>query len=293
MDGVTSKKIGVWSGITYVMLLFISIPLLIILDPDYAKSLNNFDPLSELGSTEFSKEYYRALHIIGGLLALMYVEMEFKPNRQIYYNLKNWNWALTTLRLGALGQITMGIFDEKHFPQHLFATIAFAVGGVSCLALICFNLDNQLLGKGGSKGLIISGYVISVIAMMNALYFRYSTIRGIWQFLVMISVISWYIFESSNFKSNNTQLKTVQNIPLLKVNNISYLMLGFGIYLIIFGVLLHIVPTMWPWSCDANDRRCDISNVVPLIISGVILISFVLFHQFQVKQNVMKLNTAL
>jgi hypothetical protein len=219
--------------------------------------------------------------------------MEFKPNRRIYYNLKNWNWALATLRLGALGQITMGIFDETYFPQHLFATIAFVAGGVSCIALICFNLDNQLLEKGESKGLIISGYVISVIAMMNALYFRYSTIRGIWQFLVMISVISWYIFESSNFKANNPQLKTVQKVPLLKVNSISYLMFGFGIYLIIFAVLLYNVPTMWPWSCDANDRRCDISNVVPLFISGVILISFVLFHQFQVKQNVMKLNKAL
>ncbi|MCE7736387.1 MAG: hypothetical protein GPJ54_16020 [Candidatus Heimdallarchaeota archaeon] len=292
MNRVISRKIGIWSGLSYIMLLFISIPLLIILDPDFSKSLNSFDPLSQLGSTEFSEGYYRTLHVFAGMLALLYIELEFVPNRQIYRNLKNWDWALRSLRIGALGEIAMGIFDESFFPHHLFATIAFAVGGVTFLALVSFNLDNQLLQKDNIKRLINSGYIISIIAMMNALYFRYSTVRGIWQFLVLATVILWYVFESRNFKTFNSEILIAEETPLLKVNNISYLMFAFGIYLIIFGILLYAVPTMWPWSCGPNDKRCDISNIIPLLISGAILVSFVLFHRSQVNQNVKEFNKA-
>ena len=74
MKRVTSSNIGFWSGFSYVLILFISIPLLIILDPGFSKSLNSFDPLSQLGSTEFSETYYRILHIFAGILALLYIE---------------------------------------------------------------------------------------------------------------------------------------------------------------------------------------------------------------------------
>ena len=63
------------------------------------------------------------------------------------------------------------------------------------------------------------------------------------------------------------------------------LMLGFGIYLIIFSFLLYFLPTMWPWSCSVNDKKCDLPNAIPLLVSGIILNLFVIYHQVQVKQN--------
>ncbi|MFV2014748.1 MAG: hypothetical protein ACC656_04930 [Candidatus Heimdallarchaeota archaeon] len=285
MNWVTSRKIGILSGIIYALLITFSIPLLIFLDPDFSKSLTSFDPLSRLGSSKVSETYYRALHIFGGILALIYVEMEFIPNRPNYRKLKNWDWIVRSLRLGYLGEIFMGVFDESIFPNHLFATIAYAAGPVSSLVLVSFNLDNQLTQKDKIKRLVVSGYVISIIGIMNGLYFRYSTIRGIWQFLIIITVLSWYIIEARSYHAIGTQLADIEDTPLLEINKISYLMLGFGIYLIIFSFLLYFLPTMWPWSCSVNDRKCDIENAIPLLIAGIILNSFVLYHQRQVKQN--------
>lgn len=292
MNRFSSRKLGIYSGVLYIILISITIPLLMILDPDFSKSVTRFDPMSQLGNTEFSGIYYRSLHVIAGILALLYIEFEFIPSRSIYKKLNNWNWAVRAIRLGYIGQIAMGIFNESIFPQHLFATIVFAAGGVSCIVLVSFNLDNQVDHKTELKRLIFSGYAISIIAMFNALYFRYSAIRGIWQFFVMISVISWYIYEARKFKTLNGQIPILNAVPIIKVNRTTHLMFAFGVYLIIFGFLLYFVPTMWPWTCSENDRKCDLSNVIPLLISGTILISFVLYHQLQVKQNQKNLETA-
>lgn len=263
------------------------IPILIYLDPDYSTSLSEFDPLSKLSETHFSKNYYRFLHIVAGLLALIYFELRFFVNRTIYHKLNNWNLIVVTGRIGAFGQIATGIIPRGVHPLHLFAAMAFASGYVGCLVFTCFNLDNQLSSKGLFSRIINPGYIISIIAMMNALYFRYSGIRGIWQFFVMITVMSWYVTEAFVYhKEKKVASKYIQdNSEVLKINNISYLMIGFGIYLIIFGFLLYAFPTMWPWQCKDNSETCDTSNIISLLVAGVVLVSYSLYYQFKIKQK--------
>lgn len=281
---------GAISGIAYIVFMSTLIPILIYLDPDYSTSLSEFDPLSKLSETDFSKNYYRFLHITAGLLALIYFELRFFVNRTIYHKLNNWNLIVLSGRIGAFGQIATGLIPRGLHPWHLFAAMAFATGYVGCLVFLCFNLDNQLRLKGLFSRIINPGYVISMIALMNALYFRYSGIRGIWQFFVMITAMSWFLFEALVYRKekNVTNENIKDNSEVLKINNISYLMIGFGIYLIIFGFLLFIKPKMWPWQCNSvnNTETCDPSNVISLLIAGVILVSYSLYYQYKVRQKI-------
>jgi len=189
------KEIAKWgdmAGLTSMLSITTIIPILIYINPDFSTSLSGFDPLSQLSNTPATKVYYRTLLIITGLLIMLYFELSFIPNRIEYQKLHNWKLIKVFIRIGVIGQISTGIFDEGIFPQHLFATILFATGYVGALGLFCFNVVNQMKDTSSYWLLLNAGFIISILATMNAIYFRYSTIRGIWQFSIMLETMSWY-----------------------------------------------------------------------------------------------------
>ncbi len=265
----------------------IGIPLLIYKDPSFSTDLSHFDPLSKLSQTNASKNYYKLLHVISGILSLLYFELHFFPQRKIYGKLNNWKLSRISARIGSVGQIATGIFDRNMFPIHLFSAAAFAGEYVSCFVFISFNLDNQLIKKEKINNLIIFGYLASFVGMMNILYFRYSSIRGIWQFFVIIIVLSWYIFEARTYRNQLQFLENnvVKYSEITEISGASYLMIGFGIYLLVFGFLLHTLPKMWPWKCSENSETCQLPNVISLVVAGTILILFALHSQLQIKQK--------
>jgi hypothetical protein len=276
----TRERIGAYSGLLFLVLMGIGIPLLIILDPSFSTNPKGFDPLSKLSQSEQSKYYYMAIHIFSGILALLYFELHFFPSRPLYDHLANKKLAVISARIGAIGQIALGIFARGLFPFHLFAAAAFAIGYVSCFVFISFNLDNQLNSTEKFSKLIVLGYLSSIIALMNTLYFRYSNIRGIWQFFVIISGMAWYIYEARIYSQNKADFKNgdlVADTPS-EIKNVIYLMVGFGIYLLIFSYLLYSRPKMWPWECTENDETCQLPNVMALAVAGVILLLYSLYY---------------
>lgn len=284
---IERDRVGQLSGLFYLLLMGIGIPLLIFNDPSFSTNLNHFDPLSKLSQTNASRTYYKFIHVISGILALLYFELHFFPQRSIYEKLNNWRLSRISARIGSVGQIATGIFVRGVFPLHLFSAAAFAGGYVSCFVFISFNLDNQLIENCKINKLIVFGYLASFIAMMNILYFRYSSIRGIWQFFVIIIGLSWYIFEAIMYRNHSIFMENsvIKHSEVSEISGASYLMIGFGVYLVVFGFLLHIVPNMWPWKCSENSETCQLPNVISLIVAGTILILFALHSQLQIKQK--------
>lgn len=285
--GIKRDVVGRLSGLFYLLIMGIGIPVLIYNDPSFSTNLSHFDPLSKLSQTNASKNYYKLLHVISGILALFYFEFHFYPQRKIYGNLNNWNLSRISWRIGSVGQIATGIFVRSMFPLHLFSAAAFAGGYVSCFVFISFNLDNQLIENGKINKLIIFGYLASILAMMNILYFRYSSIRGIWQFFIIGLGMSWFIFETLIYRNHSTFMEKniIKYSEVSEISRASYLMIGFGCYLMVFGVLLNIFPKMWPWQCSENDETCQLPNVISLIVAGTILIIFGLHSQLQIRQR--------
>ncbi|MCE7737456.1 MAG: hypothetical protein GPJ54_21375 [Candidatus Heimdallarchaeota archaeon] len=285
---IERDSVGRLSGLFYLLIMGIGIPLLIFNDPSFSTNFSHFDPLSKLSQTSASKNYYKALHVLSGIMALIYFEFHFFPQRIIYGKLNNWNLSRVSARVGSIGQIATGIFVRGMFPLHLFSAAAFAGGYVSCFVFISFNLDNQLIKKGKINKLIVFGYLASFVAMMNILYFRYSSIRGIWQFFVIIVGLSWYVFEAIMYRKNSKFLENniVNYSEVSEISGASYLMIGFGIYLFVFGFLLYAMPKMWPWKCTENDETCQLPNVISLIVAGSILILYSLHSQLQIKQKI-------
>ena len=276
------KEIAKWgdmAGITSMLSITTVIPILIYINPDFSTSLSGFDPLSQLSNTPATKVYYRILLIVTGILTMLYFEMSFIPSREEYEKLQNWKLIKIFIRIGVIGQISTGIFDEGIFPQHLFATILFATGYVGGLGLFCFNMANQMKNTGKYWILLNAGFVTSIIALMNAIYFRYSTIRGIWQFFIMLSTMCWYLAENFYYRKYKPLLQQeIIKEGIVGYTKYTYLMFAVGIYLILFGFMLYYFPTWKPWACAPHDRKCDIPNVVSLLIAGTILLSFITIY---------------
>ena len=275
------ELVGLVSGLLYIILMGILIPILMYLDPSYSTSLNNFYPLSELSVSDYSKSYYQIILVFGGVCAFLYYELAFIPNRVEYKKLRNWKLIVISARIGIIGQIFAGIFDLSVTPYHVLATMTWATGYILCLILICFNLEDQLVKKKKYNILIKSGYGIVVIGMLNVFYFRYSLIQGIWQFVIIASVIIWYTFEMVLFKSSNNELQS--NLATfshqLEIHKFTYVILAFGVYLIMFGTLLYFNPSILPWQCAKDNIRCDTPNYVILVMAGSLL------NLLTVKQN--------
>lgn len=275
------EMVGIVSGLIYIFLMSILIPILIYLDPSFSASPTNFYPLSELSVSEYSKSYYKIILVFGGVCAFLYFELAFIPNRVEYKKLRNWRLIVIFARIGIIGQIFAGIFDLSFTPYHVLAAMLWATGYIFCLVLICLNLEDQLVQNTKYNILIKSGFSVVIIAMLNVFYFRYSSIQGIWQLVIIISVVMWYTFETILYKSTDNDLKSnlTKFTPKSEIKKFTFVILAFGGYLIIFGILLYFNPTILPWRCTNNNLRCDTPNSIILVVGGCLL------NLITVKQN--------
>lgn len=269
----TREKVGIVYGLFYILLMCILIPILMYLDRSYSTSPTNFYPLSDLSVSEYSKLYYKLILVLGGVSAFLYFELAFIPNRIEYEKLRNWKLSGISFRMGTIGQIFAGIFDLSYTPHHVYATMIWAFGYLLCLVLICFNLEDQLIKLGKYNILVKSGFIVTIIAMTNVIYFRYSSVQGIWQLVMIFSVVIWYTLEMVLYKLSHNELKSnlTKFKHKLKINKFKYVIFTFGVYLIIFGLLLYFNPKIIPWQCAKDNLRCDTPSSLILVIGGVLL----------------------
>ena len=132
------NKFGIFAGVLYVCLLFISIPYLIISNPSFNHSLTKFDPVSNLGMYKETSQIFMFVSIIEGSLLFCYIHFHLERQRPLYRNFKNWDSSLRISKLAPIGQIGVGVFDKSFITLHLLSALFLFAGFCAFLFLVSF-----------------------------------------------------------------------------------------------------------------------------------------------------------
>lgn len=189
-----SRTLGIFSGILYITLFLILIPILISLNPEFVISTNKIDPLSKLGVNFETAIYYNLMQGLGGLLIFIFYHYNFQK-KKFYIQLDNWDKTIKFGQLAVFGQVTMGIFAniEILHTYHLIVGLFFFVGII--LSIFTISLDFKHSNNSELYILTYLAYVICLIGFSYPFYFRYTRYTGLWQFLLLGTIMSWFIIE--------------------------------------------------------------------------------------------------
>ncbi len=273
------SQLGLLAGITYLFTFIFITPILIYLDPEFDISILDFDPLSQLGVSSETILYYNIVMFFDGIFLFLYYHWYLSQTRSEYEYLKGWDISITTGKTAGVGQIGLAVFfniDILH-SLHIISGILF-FGGIT-LSMLITSLDLTHISKLSNHIRVLTGITLFIViwGISYPFLFRFTDHIGLWQFVIVVAMFCWYIFENYSY---------VSLVPILKENktNDYHYPLDFiyktgiilGILLIIIGFALLIFPKYDPSPCgEVGDRKnCHPMDNVISGVAGMILVLF-------------------
>lgn len=271
-------RLGLLAGVSYLFTFIFITPILIYLDPEFNISILDFDPLSQLGVSSETILYYNVAMFFDGIFLFLYYHLYLSQSRAEYEYMKGWEISIIAGKTAGIGQIGLAVFfniDILH-SLHIISGILF-FGGVA-LSMFITSLDMTHL-SAHNKHIKILTRITLFIVIWGASYpfiFRFTDHIGLWQFVIVVSMFCWYIFENYSYPSLIPILKENKTNDYVYPMTFLYKMgIILGILLIIIGFTLLILPQFDPTPCgEVGDRKnCHPMDNVISAVSGIILIS--------------------
>ena len=262
---MASRILGILSGILYIILFFTLIPLLIRLDPEFVFSTSEIDPLSQLGVSTETAVYYNLMQGLGGILIFIFYKYNFQKKK--YYKLGNWNKTIKFGRIAVFGQVTMGIFAniEILHAYHLVVGLFFFAGIILSMFTISLDFKNSNIPE--LRILTYLAYIISLVGFSYPFYFRFTKYTGLWQFLLLGTIMTWFIIEEilySRIQSREELVFTTKNANYLTIQLMGVI-LSLGI--ITLSLIMLNIPSFEFANCGTQEEpeRCaPVDNYIGL-----------------------------
>lgn len=274
--------LGKISGLCYLVTFFVFVPYFILISDSFNSTIFNFDPLSNLGTLPETEKLYNFLLIVEGILLFSYYNNYLSNSRSEYIKYTEGQYFLKFGKIAGLGQAGLGLFantDSFHILHALsaiffFLGISFSVFSISLLYAHSLE-DNNNLSKFSLFGI---GNLI--FGLLYPFYFRFSWMKGIWQLLIVIWAIIWYISEYyiyTNYEISFRQLNKFDKLH--EINKIALIFMIIGLLLISISFVFYFIPELEPIKCGLSDNPLPchpIDNLINLIFGAIITIISVL-----------------
>ena len=267
-------KLGLISGYLLIFFLGVLIPILMWLDPNYHFSLTNATPLSDLGTTSASQFYFDAIFILSSIFALLYFKLNYFPSRELFHTLPSWGFAKAILFIGILGMSGTGIFDKSKHPEHMLAVLFMMIGFVGYIMLMSVDISDYYDYKNSPYSkLIIFGYIIPLLAILNSFYFRYTELLGLYTILITVNVFIWFIWELNIYSdfANWINIQDKSEQTRNGIHSIGYMFILVSILLLINSYIILFKIDFLYISCSTTNSNCTTPNAYSMISAAAIL----------------------